>query len=138
MESSGYPLLNLFWTMLILFCFAVWFWLLILIFSDLFRRDMSGWAKAGWTVFVIVFSYIGVLAYLVTQGREMVERRQGKTALSPGRDAEMRAAMADGAQPVDQIAGAKALLDSGAITTEEYEVLKQKVLGHAAPSAAAR
>jgi hypothetical protein len=137
MESSGYPLLNLFWTMLILFCFAVWFWLLILIFSDLFRRDMSGWAKAVWTVFLIVFPYLGVLAYLVSQGRGMVERRQPTATLSPGYEAQVRAAMADGPQPVDQIAAAKQLLDSGAISAEEYEILKQKVLGRPAPSPAA-
>lgn len=136
--DSGYPLLNLFWTMLILFCFAVWFWLLILIFGDLFRRDMSGWAKAAWTVFLIVLPYLGVLAYLVSQGGGMVERRQGTAALTPGYEAEVKAAMADGPRPVDQIASAKRLLDTGAITAEEYEVLKQKVLGRPAPDAAAR
>ena len=136
--DSGYPLLNLFWTMLMLFCFAVWFWLLILIFGDLFRRDMSGWAKAAWTVFLIVLPYLGVLAYLVSQGRGMVERRQGTAALTPSYEAEVKAAMADGPRPVDQIVAAKRLLDTGAITAEEYEVLKQKVLGRPAPDAAAR
>ena len=65
-QSSGYPMLDVLWTMLIVFAWIIWFWLLITIFADLFRRhDVSGWGKAGWTVLLILLPFIGVLAYLI-------------------------------------------------------------------------
>src|SRR5438309_504846 len=65
--AADYPLLNLFWTFLLFFGLMVYFWLLITVFADLFRRhDISGWAKAGWTVFVFVVPLIGALVYLIS------------------------------------------------------------------------
>jgi hypothetical protein len=130
-QSSGYPFLELIWTMFVLFGFVLWFWLLIVVFGDLFRRhDISGWAKAAWTVFVIVLPFIGILAYLIVQGRSMAERRGKEVAAA--RDAyesDVRSIAGNADRPADQIATAKRLRDSGDITAEEYETLKRKALG---------
>ena len=62
--------------MLVFFGWVIWFWILVTVLSDLFRRhDISGWGKVGWTIFVIVLPFLGVFIYLITQGKEMAERR---------------------------------------------------------------
>jgi Short C-terminal domain/Phospholipase_D-nuclease N-terminal len=131
--GSGYPLLSLFWTMLILFGFVLWFWLLIVIFSDIFRRDLSGWGKAAWSIFVIVLPYLGVFVYLISQGRGMAERRRDEAVATRARyEQDIRSIAANGRvseQPADQIATAKRLLDAGEITQDEYEILKRRALG---------
>ncbi|MEV6212962.1 PLD nuclease N-terminal domain-containing protein, partial [Kitasatospora sp. NPDC051914] len=72
---DDYPLLNLFWTMLELFVFILWFFLLFKIITDIFRSDdMGGWGKAGWTIFVILLPLIGVLVYLIARGSSMAQR----------------------------------------------------------------
>jgi hypothetical protein len=69
--SYDYPLLSIFWTMLIFFAFVIWIYLIILVLSDNFRRhDHSGWAKAGWTVFVIFLPLLGVLVYMIARPPE--------------------------------------------------------------------
>ena len=74
--GADYPFLDVVWTMLVFFAWVIWFWLLITVFGDLFRRhDISGWGKAGWTVFVIVLPFVGVLVYLITNGGGISERR---------------------------------------------------------------
>ena len=74
--AAQYPFLSIFWTMLILVAWVIWIWMVITILVDVFsRKDISGWAKAGWTVFVIILPFVGVLIYLITQGGEMAERR---------------------------------------------------------------
>jgi hypothetical protein len=66
--ASNYPFLDIFWTMLIFFAWVIWVWLLILVLADNFRRrDQSGWAKAGWTVFVIFTPLLGVLVYMIAR-----------------------------------------------------------------------
>jgi Short C-terminal domain/Phospholipase_D-nuclease N-terminal len=120
------------WTMFIFFMWIIWIWLLIVVFSDLFRRhDVGGWAKAGWSVFIIVLPYLGVFVYLIAEGKGMGERRM----------AEMQAAQADmdtyvksvaaQSDPAEQIAKAKQLLDSGAISQAEFDQLKSKALSPA-------
>src|SRR5437870_12485888 len=77
LAASDYPLLNLFWTTFIIFGWILWFWLLIRVFSDLFRRqDIGGGAKTLWCVFVIFLPFIGVLSYLISQGRSMQARAE--------------------------------------------------------------
>ena len=127
--SSSYPLLDVFWTMLVFFAWVIWFWLLIVIFGDLFRRsDISGWGKTGWFVLVIVLPYIGVFAYLVANGKAMGERRQRETQAAQSQfDDYVRSVSANGTA-ADQISKGKQLLDSGAITAEEFEALKRKSL----------
>ena len=68
------PLLDLFWTLLWFFLFIAWIWLLIAIFADIFRNEMSGWGKAGWVFFVIILPFLGVLIYLIAHGDDMQNR----------------------------------------------------------------
>src|SRR5690349_2801109 len=134
LAQTDYPLLDLFWTMLVFFGFVLWFWMIFVIFGDIFRRDdIGGWGKAGWTVLIIVLPIVGSLVYLIAEGRKMGERRQADAAAV--RDAYERdvrriaTANGDAGGPTAQIAEAKRLLDQGAITQAEYESLKAKALG---------
>jgi hypothetical protein len=129
LAATDYPLLNAFWTMLVFFGFILWFWLLFSILGDLFsRHDVSGWGKAGWTVFVIVLPIIGVLAYLISQGQSMGERRM-KDAQKAQADFDTYVkSVAASSTSADEISRAKELLDSGAITQDEYDALKRKAL----------
>ena len=73
--DSSYPLLNLFWTMFEFFLWVIWIWILIVVFIDIFRsRDLSGWGKALWVLFVLFIPLIGVLVYLIARGGKMHER----------------------------------------------------------------
>ncbi|OLT22283.1 hypothetical protein BJF78_07830 [Pseudonocardia sp. CNS-139] len=132
--GTGYPLLDLIWTMLVFFGLVLWFWLLFVIFGDLFgRHDVSGWAKAAWTVFLILLPFIGILVYLIAQGRGMGERRRAEAAAArAGFESDVQSIAAKGGGgtgPADQIATAKRLLDEGDITADEYEAVKRKALG---------
>jgi hypothetical protein len=116
--------------MLEFFLFVIWFWLLVMIFSDLFRdHEMSGWAKALWIILVIVLPFLGILIYLIVRGRGMAERNlKQQQAMKQQMDAQIRAVAGTGGSPADQIAQAKSLLDTGAITQAEFEALKAKAL----------
>ena len=73
--AADYPFLDILWTMLVFFGFVLWFMLLFRVFGDLFRRDdISGWGKFGWSMFVILAPFLGVLIYLIAQGRQMAQR----------------------------------------------------------------
>jgi Short C-terminal domain/Phospholipase_D-nuclease N-terminal len=129
--ASNYPFLDVMWTMLVFFAWVIWFWLLITVFADIFRRhDLSGWGKAGWTVFVIILPFLGVLIYLISQSKGMTDRNlEQQQAAKSEADSYIRSvAQSD---PADQIAKAKDLLDSGAITQAEYDSIKQKALATA-------
>jgi hypothetical protein len=117
------------WTMFIFFAWILWIWLLIVVFSDLFRRhDTSGWAKAAWMIFIIFVPLFGVLIYLIAEGKQMGERRMKDVqAAQANFDAQVKAAAGSG-DPTEQISKAKQLLDSGAITQAEFEAIKQKAL----------
>ncbi|MEW2503810.1 MULTISPECIES: SHOCT domain-containing protein [unclassified Amycolatopsis] len=137
LAQSDYPFLDVIWTMLVFFGWVVWFWLLIVIFGDLFHRsDVSGWGKAGWTVLVLVLPFVGVLIYLIAQGKHMGERRRSEAADNQKQfDDYVRSVAANGDKgdkgdkgAAGQIAEAKKLLDTGAINAEEYESLKAKAL----------
>lgn len=126
--ASSYPLLNAFWTMLVFFAWVIWFWLLIVIFSDLFRReDISGWGKAGWFILVLIVPFIGVLIYLIAQGGHMAERRNRDATQAQSQfDSYVKSVSSESS--AEQISKAKQLLDSGAITQAEFEHLKSKAL----------
>jgi hypothetical protein len=128
--ADDYPLVDLMWTFVLFFALLVFFWLVITVFGDLFRRhDVSGWGKAAWVAFVLVVPLIGSLTYLVSQGHAMADRdaRQVHQARQQT-DAYIRSVAAPGFHGVDEIARAKALLDQGAISQEEFEQLKRRVL----------
>ena len=130
--AADYPFLDILWTMIIFFCWVAWIWLLIVIFSDLFRRDISGWGKAAWVVFLIVLPFLGTLIYLIAEGKDMTERRVRDMQVSQANfDEYVRSVAADGgsAGSAAEIERAKSLLDSGAITQPEFDRLKAKALG---------
>jgi hypothetical protein len=127
--AADYPFLDILWTMLVFFGWVIWFWLLIIVFSDLFsRHDISGWGKAGWIVLVVVLPYLGVFIYLIAQGRQMAERRdqQSQAARTEFDDYVKNVAAPGGAAA--EIEKAKQLLDSGAITQAEFDAIKTKAL----------
>lgn len=127
--AADYPFLDIFWTMLIFFMWVIWIWILVTVLMDLFRRhDIGGWGKAGWTLLVVVLPFLGVFLYLVTQGKEMAERRASEIQASQASfDSYVRSVATNGGA-TDQIAKAKELLDSGAIDQAEFEQLKRKAL----------
>ena len=127
--AADYPFLNIFWTMIIFFCWVIWFWMVITIFADVFsRHDLSGWGKAGWCVLIIVIPFLGVLIYLIAHSKDMAERRQAQSQkMQSDFDDHVRTVAAD-AGPASQIAKAKDLLDSGAITEVEFNSIKAKAL----------
>jgi hypothetical protein len=127
--AADYPFLDVLWTMLVFFAWVIWFWLLITVFSDLFRRhDVSGWGKAGWILLVVVLPYLGVFIYLIAQGQHMAERRAADMKASRAAFDDYVRDVAAGDGPTDQIAKAKQLLDSGAIDANEFEQIKRKAL----------
>ena len=121
--------LDVFWAICIFFAWVFFFWLLITVFSDLFRRhDIGGGTKTLWVLFVIVLPFLGVFFYLITQGRHMAERNQAQyRAAQADFDAQVRSAAGTGG-PAAEIEKAKQLLDSGAITQSEFETLKASAL----------
>jgi hypothetical protein len=116
--------------MLEFFLFVIWFWLLIVIFGDLFRdHETSGGAKALWTILIILVPFLGILLYLIVRGRGMAERNlRQQQAMKQQMDAQIRAAVGTGMSPSDQIAQARSLLDTGAISQAEFDTLKAKAL----------
>jgi hypothetical protein len=117
------------WSMLVFFCWILFFWMLFTVFGDLFRRhDISGWAKAGWCVFMIVLPFLGILIYLIVEGKGMGERNMKEVATAQAHmDSRIRSVAGSGGS-AEEIAKAKSLLDSGAITPAEFETLKAKAL----------
>ncbi|HXB65478.1 MAG TPA: PLDc N-terminal domain-containing protein [Solirubrobacteraceae bacterium] len=129
MVLASYPFLEVFWTMLVFFAFFIWIWLLIVVFSDLFRRsDTSGWAKVAWIVFIIILPYLGVFVYLIVEHNGLAERsvKQQKAAQAE-MDAYVRT-VAGQSDPTAQIAKADELLKQGSITQTEFDQIKQRAL----------
>jgi Short C-terminal domain/Phospholipase_D-nuclease N-terminal len=128
-SSYSYPLLGAFWTILEIFLWVLWIWVLIYVFIDIFRsRDLSGWAKALWFIFVLFIPLIGVLVYLIVRGDKMHERAVQQ---AQQQDSEARAYIqqAAGSQSTaDQLSKLADLRDRGVITADEFEREKAKVL----------
>ena len=130
MLAYDYPFLDIFWTMLIFFCWIIWFWLLITIFADIFRRrDESGFTKALWIIFVIILPFLGVFIYLIANHDGMAERsiKQAQTQQAQ-MDDYIRATAGSSGGAAAEIERAKGLLDSGAITQAEFDAIKAKAL----------
>ena len=128
-SSYSYPLLGAFWTILEIFLWVLWIWILIYVFIDIFRsHDLSGWAKALWFIFVLFIPLIGVLVYLIARGGSMQERAQQQARQQ---DKEFRAYVQDAAgsgNTADQLTKLAELRDRGVITADEFEREKAKVL----------
>jgi Short C-terminal domain/Phospholipase_D-nuclease N-terminal len=129
MVASSYPFLNVVWTMFVFFAWVIWIWFLIYILIDVYRRhDLSGWGKAGWTIGLIFVPFLVALIYLITQGSAMAERRASEAQAAQVQTDDYIRTVAQSADPTEQIAKGKQLLDSGAITQAEFDALKQKAL----------
>ena len=126
---ASYSFGQVMWSMLVFFMWILWFWLLFTVFGDLFRRhDISGWGKAGWSVFVILLPFLGVFVYLIAEGKGMAERNVKQVQAQQAQmDAYVRSVASTG-DSAAQIAKGKELLDSGAITQAEFDQLKAKAL----------
>jgi hypothetical protein len=125
-----YPLFDLFGTMLGLFVFIIWFWLLITVFSDIFRsHDLGGGAKALWVIFVIVLPFLGIFVYLIARGGKMHERA-AKMAQQQQKafDDQVKVAAGTGSTAADQLTKLADLRTSGVLTDQEYETQKAKIL----------
>ncbi|MFD7495666.1 SHOCT domain-containing protein [Streptomyces sp. NPDC059832] len=137
---DDYPLLDLFWTMLWFFLWIMWLFLLFKVIADIFRsHDLGGWGKAGWLIVALLLPYIGVLVYVIVRGKSM-SKRDIKEAQD--RDAAFKAYVREAAgtsdasgadatkkgSHVDDLAKLAELKDKGAITEEEYQRAKTKLL----------
>ena len=126
---ATYSFLDVMWTMLVFFAWVIWFWLLITVFADLFRRqDTSGWSKALWIIFVIVLPYLGVLVYLIAEHDGMAKRNLAQMQQAQSQTDSYIKSVASSADPAEQIAKGKQLLDTGAISQAEFDSLKAKAL----------
>ena len=127
--ASSYPFLNILWDMLIFTALIMWIWIAIACFADIFRRrDMGGFAKAIWIIFLIIFPPITTLVYLIARGKSMQERRiASMKAQQEAQKAYIQSAVGS-VSPADQIASAKSLLDAGTINQQEFDDLKAKAL----------
>ena len=129
MLAYDYPLRGVFWTMLWFFLFFIWIWILITIFADIFRsHDMGGWAKAGWTIFVIVLPFLGVLVYLIARGKSMQERAAQRAAQQEQDFRGYVQEAAGGSSSADQLSKLADLKEQGVLTDAEFEAEKAKVL----------
>jgi len=128
-SSYSYPLLGAFWTIIEIFLWVLWFWVLITVFIDIFRsHDLSGWGKALWFLFVLLIPLIGVLVYLIVRGGSMQQRMQRQAQQD---DQQFREYVQDAAGPqstADQLTKLADLRDRGVITNEEFESQKAKIL----------
>ena len=125
--ATDYPFLNILWTMIIFFAWVVWIWIAITVLIDVFRRhDIGGWAKAGWVILVIVIPFVGVLIYLLAN-HEGMAKRGAKQAEAQKAEFDQYVREAAGGSAAE-IAKAKELLDSGAISQDEFDQIKRKAL----------
>jgi hypothetical protein len=125
-----YPLLSIFWTMLEIFFFIIWIYLLFIVFVDIFRStDMGGLAKALWVIFVIVVPYLGVFVYLIARGGKMHERAAAQAQQQQKAFDSYVQQAAGGSSTADQLSKLADLKDKGTITEAEFAAEKAKLLG---------
>jgi putative oligomerization/nucleic acid binding protein/phospholipase D-like protein len=126
--AADYPFLDVLWTLLIFFCFVIWFMILFRVIADIFRRhDIHGGGKTLWLLFVILLPFLGVFVYLIAESRGMAERSMKDAQAAQAQfDDHVRSVSGGGA--AGEIEKAKSLLDSGAITQAEYDSIKAKAL----------
>ncbi len=129
MLAYSYPLLNIFWTMLEIFAFVVYIWLLIAIFSDIFRSsDLGGGAKTLWVLFVLIIPLIGILVYLIARGGQMHERAaQQAQQQQEAFDSYVKEA-AGTSSAADELTKLADLKAKGILSDAEFEEQKAKLL----------
>ena len=129
MPASDYPLLSVFWTMLLFFGFFLFLWIFIVVVMDVFRsRDMGGWGKAGWVIFLIILPVIGIIVYLIARGGSMHERQ---VAQMRQQEQEFRSYVqetAGGGGTADELAKLADLKAKGVINDAEFAAQKAKLL----------
>ena len=128
--AADYPFLDVLWTLVIFFLWVMWFWLLISIIGDVFRRrDIGGGKKTVWLIFMLFVPFIGVLAYILVNSDSMAERNLERARAQQAQvDAYVRETAGSGGGAAAEIDKAKQLLDSGAITQQEFDAIKAKAL----------
>ena len=129
-SGYSYPILGAFWTILMVFLWVIWFWILITIFIDIFRsHDLNGWEKALWFIFVLILPLIGVLVYLIARGGKMHEHAQRDAQLQDQQFRQyVQEAAGSGGSTADQLSKLADLRDRGVITADEFESQKAKIL----------
>jgi hypothetical protein len=121
---------NFLWSLLVIFFMVMYFMILFQVIVDVFRSDMNGFGKAMWLLFILILPLLGLLIYLITQHDKMAARGMRDMADANAEfDARVRAAAGSGGGAASEIAKAKQLLDSGAISQAEYDQLKARALG---------
>ena len=129
MLAADYPFLDVLWTMFVFFAFIIWFWILITVFADIFRRkDTSGFSKVLWMIFVIAVPYLGVFIYLIANHEGMTERSMKQAQAQQAQMDQYVKSVAGSGGAAAEIEKAKGLLDSGAISQAEYDSIKAKEL----------
>jgi Phospholipase_D-nuclease N-terminal/Short C-terminal domain len=130
MVLADYTFLDVFWSMLVFFVWVAWFVLLFHVIGDIFRRrDASGGTKTLWLIFVILLPFLGVFIYLIANSDDMARRSMERAqAQQADMDDYVRTVASSGGAAAE-IERAKGLLDSGAITQQEFDALKAKALG---------
>ena len=120
---------DFFWLLVWSFFFVCYLMVLFQVIADLFRdKELSGWWKALWVIFLIIFPFLALIIYLIARGRGMAERQAGEVRKAQAATDQYIQSVASTGNPADQIASAKSLLDSGTITQDEFDKLKQKAL----------
>ena len=119
------------WSMLWFTMFFIWIWLLVVVFSDIFRsHDLGGFAKFLWVIFVIVLPYLGVFVYLIARGHKMSEHAmEAAQAQNDAAAAYIRNVAGTASSPADELTRLADLKDRGAIDDAEYQRLKSQVVG---------
>ena len=126
--AADYPFMDVLWSMIIFFFWVIWIWIVITVLIDIFRRhDIGGFTKALWVIFVVILPWLGVLIYLIVQHDGMRDRSL-KQAQAQQRQLDDYVRDTAGGGSAGEIAKAKELLDSGAITQDEFQALKAKAL----------
>jgi hypothetical protein len=129
MLAADYPFLEVLWTMFVFFAFIIWFWILITVFADIFRRkDTSGFSKVLWIIFVIALPYLGVFIYLIANHDGMAERNIKQAQAQQAQMDDYVKSVAGSGGAAAEIEKAKSLLDSGAISQTEFDSIKAKAL----------
>jgi len=126
---AAYSFGDVMWSMFVFFAWILFFWMLFTVFGDLFsRHDISGWAKAGWTLFVIIVPFLGVFVYLIVEGKAMGERAMARAQAQQSQVDDYVRSVASSGSATEEIAKGKQLFDSGTISQAEFDALKAKAL----------